>query len=146
MSELTNSVSLVGNVGAAPVARATTSDGKPIVGFAIAQSVLGQDPGTGKLIQKGTQWFQVSAFGRLAERVLGGLKKGDLVCVNGELRASTYTTKDGEKRSSVEIVAADVIKAERITRNGASPMPNFDDFDETHVSDAVAAGGPEAGA
>ncbi|MGK5083735.1 single-stranded DNA-binding protein [Bdellovibrionota bacterium FG-1] len=149
MSMLTNQVSLVGNVGANPVARARTRDGKPVVGFAIAQSVLGSEPETGKLVQKSTQWFQVSSFGRLAEKILGSVKKGDLVMVKGELRMSAYTGKEGEKRSAVEIVAFDVCKVERLhtlkvaaegwnnlglpTRD-VPPGPAFDEWDEATIA------------
>jgi single-strand DNA-binding protein len=149
MSTLTNQVSLVGNVGAPPIARARTRDGKPVVGFAIAQSVLGSEPETGKLIQKSTQWFQVSSFGRLAEKILGSVKKGDLIMVKGELRMSTYTGKEGEKRSAVEIVAFDVCKVERLhtlkvaldgwsnlglPTQEAPPGPTFDEWDEATIA------------
>lgn len=144
MSALSNQVSLIGNVGANPVARAKTRDGKPVVGFAIAQSIMGTERETGNLVHKGTQWFQVSAFGHLAEKVLGCLNKGDLVQIKGELRMSTYTGKDGEKRSSVEIAAFDICKVERLSTRRVpvegwektalpttevGPGPSFDEWD-----------------
>jgi len=149
MSALNNQVSVIGNVGAAPVARAKTRDGTPIVGFAIAQSVMAMDAVTSKPVQKRAQWFQVSCFARLAEKVLGGVSKGDLVLVTGELRASSYTGKDGEKRSAVEIVAFDVCKVERLRvrrvpvdgwdglglpTQEMAPGPTFDEWDEAAIA------------
>ncbi len=47
-----------------------------------------------------TQWFWVTAFGKLAEAMAEHLRKSDGVAISGELRVNTY---DGKER--VELIA-----------------------------------------
>ncbi len=48
----------------------------------------------------GTQWFWVTAFGKLAETMVKKLVKGDGVAISGELRSSTHNDKE-----RVELIA-----------------------------------------
>lgn len=115
-----NQVMLIGNLGADPESRGKTKSDRTIANFAIAQTILGRDAGNQKLVNKGTQWFQVSCFSGLADRVCASLKKGDLVLVSGELKARSYTHSSGEKRVAVEVVGSDVFRIERL-KSFASP-------------------------
>lgn len=47
---------------------------------------------------RGTVWRQE------AENVAESLKKGDEVTITGKLKTESYTTKDGEKKSNVELI------------------------------------------
>ena len=47
-------------------------------------------------------------FGKLAEVIATHLKKGRQVYVEGRLTVNEFTTKQGEKRSKVEITAQQV--------------------------------------
>jgi single-strand DNA-binding protein len=114
MSTLNNFVRLIGNVGAAPEARGKTNEGKLIVSFAIAQNVSGLDPKTRERVRKDPQWFHVSCFASLAERVLATLKKGDLIQVTGEMKAKQYKTRNGESRRAFEVIAEDILRIERL--------------------------------
>lgn len=140
MSAVTNQVSIIGNVGAAPVERAKTRDGAAVVSFAVAQTVSVPDSKTGQWTPKPPQWFQVSCFGSLAERARAHLQKGDHVLVLGELRSQTYTTKTGERRTAVEISASDVLRVERLRKPTAHASetetivaPSFDEWTDTAV-------------
>ncbi len=138
MSSPSNNVVIIGNVGAAPVERAKTRDGKSIVGFAIAQSLTSIDAGTGKPTHKGSQWFQVTCFASLADRVRNQLNKGELVLIVGELKSTSYTTKSGEPRTGIEISASDVLRVARLRRPDAekaappegNDVPAFDEWNE----------------
>lgn len=55
-----------------------------------------------------TMWFKVVAFGTKAEAIADTFKKGDTVVVVGELAQSTYTDKEGNEKTSMEITAKEV--------------------------------------
>ena len=41
-----------------------------------------------------TDWFTITAFGKLAEAIAKNLQKGDGIAVRGELRTKTYEGKE----------------------------------------------------
>ena len=55
-----------------------------------------------------TEWFRISAWGRLAETCNQFLTKGRQVYVEGRLSSRTYETRDGQTRFVNEITANDV--------------------------------------
>ena len=55
-----------------------------------------------------TMWFKVVAFGAKAEAIADNFKKGDSVVVVGEMAQSTYTDKEGNEKTSMEITAREV--------------------------------------
>lgn len=55
-----------------------------------------------------TEWFQVSAFGRLGDICNQYLAKGRQVYVEGRLRGRSYSDRDGQPRYSLEINAGNV--------------------------------------
>jgi single-strand DNA-binding protein len=141
---LNNQISVIGNVGGSPEIRGKTRGDKLIVGFGIAQSMSGIDPQTQERVRKEPQWFQVSCFAGLAERVQANLKKGDLVLVSGELKARTYKNQAGEKRSAVEITAFDVFKVQRLpSAKMRTEAPKGSDESEEEPALEVASDGGE---
>jgi single-strand DNA-binding protein len=147
--QIRNQIQVIGNVGQEPEQRGKTREGKPVVVFSIAQNVMGTDPKTGDRVPREPQWFQVSCFASLAERVQANLKKGNLVLVAGELKARNYTNRGGEKRVGFEILAADVIRVERLRSKSEAPTvtagadaapsgeeaaPAFDEWSDDRIS------------
>ena len=55
-----------------------------------------------------TMWFKVVAFGTKAEAVADTFRKGDTVLVTGELAQNTYTDKEGNEKTSMEITAKEI--------------------------------------
>ena len=53
-------------------------------------------------------WLSVVAWRSLATQVEKYVKKGSLVLVSGRLSVDTYTDKQNQKQTGVEIVALDV--------------------------------------
>ena len=98
-----NKVILVGNLGADPETRYSTS-GSAITQIRIATSESWKDKQTGEQ-QERTEWHRVKFFGRLAEIAGEYLRKGSQVYVEGSLRTDKYTDKDGIERYSTDIVA-----------------------------------------
>jgi single-strand DNA-binding protein len=54
--------------------------------------------------KEGTEWINVTAFGKLAEVVAQYLSKGSQVFVQGKMKTEKYT-KDGIDRYSTKIIA-----------------------------------------
>ena len=55
-----------------------------------------------------TMWFKVVAFGTKAEAIADTFRKGDTVLVTGEMAQNTYTDKEGNEKTSMEITAKEV--------------------------------------
>jgi single-strand DNA-binding protein len=99
-----NKVYLKGRVGNDPKSSAT-STGKIKCGFSVATDESWTDKdGTKKTV---TDWSNVVVWGWLAEAVAQGVKKGDLVRVEGKLKTRSYD-QDGVKKWITEVVADDV--------------------------------------
>jgi len=57
---------------------------------------------------KQTQWFNLVFWNAKADEAVSVIKKGAEIAVEGKLVSQIYTTKDGQKRYSTEIVVQDV--------------------------------------
>ena len=56
-----------------------------------------------------SHFFEIKVFGRLAERVVPQLGKGDLILVEGRLHQDKWNDKEtGEPRSKIRVVALDI--------------------------------------
>ena len=58
--------------------------------------------------QEQTSFFNVVCWGQLGENAAATLTKGSRVVVSGRLEQRSYETKEGEKRSVVEVVADEI--------------------------------------
>ena len=106
MARGVNKVILIGNLGADPETRYTSS-GTAITSLRIATSEQWTDKQSGER-QERTEWHRVKLFGKLAEIAGEYLKKGRQVYIEGSLRTDKYTDKDGIERFSTDIVANDM--------------------------------------
>ena len=98
-----NHVTIIGNLTKAPDMRQTTS-GKNVCSFTVAVNRRFKDAQGNAM----TDFFNVVAWGKLAELCGRYLDKGRKCCVMGELQNRSYETKDGSKRTITEIVAEQV--------------------------------------
>lgn len=103
MARGVNKVILIGNLGADPETRYTAS-GSAITSVSLATSENWKDKQTGEA-QERTEWHRVKFFGRLAEIAGEYLKKGRQVYIEGSIRSSKYTDKEGVERWSTDIIA-----------------------------------------
>ncbi len=97
-----NKVILIGNLGAAPEVKYLSS-GTTVANFRMATSENRTNRSGEKTTY--TEWHRIVAFGRLAEICGEYLNKGKQVYIEGRLRTRTWEDKDGNKRSTTEIVA-----------------------------------------
>jgi single-strand DNA-binding protein len=61
------------------------------------------------VLQDRTEWFRVSAWGRLGESCSTHLKKGREVYIEGKMRTDEWTDKEGVARSR-QTIRAEVVK------------------------------------
>lgn len=100
-------VTIVGNCTRDPELRFTNA-GMAVVNFGVATNFRKMNRQTNEWEEEEPTFYNVSAFQQLAENAAETLTKGSRVLVVGRLRQRSYTTQDGETRSSLEIVADDL--------------------------------------
>ncbi len=101
-----NKVQIIGNLGADPEMRFTPS-GAAVTNFRVAVNRTRRGPDGNNVDE--TEWFRVVAWEKLAETCNEYLRKGNSVYVEGRLQSRKYTDRDGVERTSVEIVANEMI-------------------------------------
>lgn len=99
-----NRVTISGNLGRDPELRATAS-GTQVLSFPVCVSTRVKRNGQW---EDKPNWVDVTMFGQRAESVSRYLQKGAHVTVAGRLNQSTWETKDGQKRSKLEVVCEDI--------------------------------------
>jgi len=99
---MVNKVILVGRLGRDPEGR-YLPDGTLVVSFSVATDENRKNKDGER--QKKTEWHRVVAFGKLAEICEQYLSKGVLVYIDGQLQTRSWEGKDGNKRSTTEVVA-----------------------------------------
>ncbi len=104
MARSLNQVTLMGNLTRDPELRQTPS-GQSVTSFSLALNRSYKDS-TGEW-QEATDYVDIVAWGPLAERVSQYLFKGRRCLVQGRLQSRNWE-QDGQKRSKVEVLAADV--------------------------------------
>ena len=124
MSRGLNKVMIIGRLGRDPEMRYTPS-GRPVTTFTIATSRSWNTSEGGRRTE--TEWFNIVAWGSLAEICKQYLNKGQQVYVEGRLQTRQWEDSEGVKHTSTEIVANEMIMlGERRDANQA-PM----DFEAT---------------
>ena len=106
MSRGLNKVQIIGHLGKEPEMRYTPS-GKPVTTFSVAVS-RSWNSADGERHSE-TEWFNVVAWGSLAEICKGHLTKNQQVYIDGRLQTRQWEDSAGNKRSSTEIVANEMI-------------------------------------
>ncbi len=103
MARGVNKVILVGNLGADPDKRVTSS-GATITTLSVATSESWRDKQSGEQ-QERTEWHRVKMFGKLGDIAADYLTKGRQVYIEGSIRTDKYTDKQGIERYSTDIIA-----------------------------------------
>ena len=106
MSRGLTKVQIIGHLGKDPEMRYTPS-GKPVTTFSVAVS-RSWNSADGERHSE-TEWFNVVAWGNLAEICKQYLVKGQQVFVEGRLQTRRWDDKEGQKHTSVEIVANEMM-------------------------------------
>ncbi|WP_297288983.1 single-stranded DNA-binding protein [uncultured Flavonifractor sp.] len=99
-----NRIILMGRLARDPELRHTQT-GTPVASFRLAVDRDFKDKTTG---EKATDWIDVVAWRQTAEFVSRFLTKGRMAVVEGRLQMRDWTDRDGNKRTSAEVVADNV--------------------------------------
>ncbi len=97
-----NKVILIGNLGRDPELR-QTQGGQSVAEFSLATTEKWRDRNGEQ--QERTEWHRIVVWGPQAETAAKYLSKGRSVYVEGRLQYRDWTDKDGNKRTTTEIVA-----------------------------------------
>ena len=94
-----NTVTITGNLTRDPVLKEINDGETNVVSFGVGRSR--KKPGDGGRV---SEYYEVEAWGTLAENITKSLNKGDPVCVTGKLRFDQYEVDD-VKRNRIYLVA-----------------------------------------
>lgn len=106
MAKGLNKVMIIGRLGQDPRMRYTPS-GKPVASFSVGAS-RSWTSSNGERRQE-TEWFNVVAWGHLAEICNRYLSKGRRVYVEGRLQTRGWEDDEGKKHYRTELVANEMI-------------------------------------
>jgi len=101
-----NKVMVIGNVGRDPEMRYIPS-GKPVTSFSVATTRSWTNSDGER--REETEWFNVVAWGNLAEICKQHLRKDQQVYVEGRLQTRSWEDHQGKKRFRTELVANEMI-------------------------------------
>ena len=133
MCQCLNKVMLIGFLGDAPELK-FSQQGKPVCTFSLAVNERWKDPQGAP--RERLEWFQVVCFARLAEVCGEYLNKGRHVYLEGRLQTRKWKGPEGEKRSTIEVVANQMQILDRAPKNGngakaAEPSKPAEPVDES---------------
>ena len=118
-------VTVIGNLTSDPELRFTPS-GAAVASFTVASSSRLLDKTTNEWKDGESVFMRCSVWRQYAENVAESLTKGTRVIVSGRLRQRSYETREGEKRTVMELEVEDVgpalryatAKVNRVQRQG----------------------------
>lgn len=119
-----NKVMVIGYLGRDPEMR-YTPNGRSVVSFSIACDRSWKNADGEK--QKETDWFNVVAWGDLAEICNKYLSKGSQAYIEGRIQTRTWQDNEGQQRTSVDIVAQQVLLLNKKKESNLDGIE--DDFD-----------------
>ncbi|TAK11670.1 MAG: single-stranded DNA-binding protein [Anaerolineae bacterium] len=106
MSRGLNKVMIIGHLGRDPEMRYTPS-GRPVTTFSVA-TTRNWKTAEGER-RESTEWFNIVAWGSLAEICKEHLVKGQQVYIDGRLQTRRWDDDEGNKRQTTEIVAREMV-------------------------------------
>lgn len=95
-------ITVIGNLTADPELR-FTQNGVAVANFTIASTPRTFDRASNEWKDGEPLFLRASVWREFAEHVAGSLTKGARVIATGRLRQRSYETKEGEKRTSIEL-------------------------------------------
>jgi single-strand DNA-binding protein len=106
MSRGLNKVMIIGRLGRDPEMRYTPS-GRPVTTFSVATNRSWTSSDGEK--HTDSEWFNIVTWGNLAEICNQFLAKGQQVYIEGRLQSRQWEDQEGNKHTSVEINANEMI-------------------------------------
>lgn len=121
-------ITIVGNLTADPELRWTQS-GSPVASFTIASTPRSFDRQSGEWKDGDTLFMRCTAWREMAENIAETLRKGSRTVVRGRLVQRSFETREGDRRTVVELQADEVAVSLRharaqVTRTGGQTQPD----------------------
>lgn len=132
-----NRVNITGNLTRDPELRATAG-GTQILAFGVAVNDRRKNPQTGAW-EDVPNFVDCIVFGQRAEAVSRFISKGSKVAIEGKLRYSSWETKEGDRRSKLEVIVDEIDFMSRQGQQVTSPAA-----EAAKVADTPAYGTPRA--
>lgn len=136
-----NRVNITGNLTRDPELRATAG-GTQILAFGVAVNDRRKNPQTGAW-EDVPNFVDCIVFGQRAEAVSRFISKGSKVAIEGKLRFSSWETKDGDRRSKLEVVVDEIDFLSRQGQQVTSPAAEAAKVADTPIYGAPRAPEPE---
>jgi single-strand DNA-binding protein len=124
-------ISIVGNVGSDAELK-VTPNGYKVASFSVAVTPRNQK--NGEWADGDTMWFRCFVWGDNAASAAVAIHKGQKVFVDGRFKTDSYTSKEGELRTTLEVTVdkygvvppkvADAVSAP-ITKTDEDPIGDF---------------------
>ncbi len=102
-----NTMTVVGNLTTDPEVR-FTANGTAVANFTIASSPRVFDKDKGEWRDGDTLFLRCVVWQQSAEHLADSLTKGSRVIVTGRLRQRSFETREGEKRTGVELLVDEI--------------------------------------
>jgi single-strand DNA-binding protein len=118
MSRSLNKAQIIGNLGADPEIRSTTS-GTRVATLSVATSRSWNDREGQR--QEKTEWHRVVCWDKLAEICEKYLKRGDRVYIDGSIEYRQWEGQDGQTKYTTEIRAREMIMLGGSGDSGGEP-------------------------
>lgn len=126
-----NKVMIIGNLGRDPEMRYTPS-GRPVTTFSVGAS-RSWNSSDGERHSE-TEWFNIVAWSNLAEICKQYLTKGQQVYIEGRLQSRRWEDKEGNKHTTIEIVASEMMM---LGERRDAMHPSTDEFPDDEASSHV---------
>jgi single-strand DNA-binding protein len=147
-------ITVVGNLTADPELR-YTQNGLAVANFTIASTPRTFDRQANEWKDGEALFLRASVWREFAEHVAGSLTKGSRVIAQGRLKQRSYETKEGEKRTSIELeideigpslryATAQVTRAASSGGGGGQPRQQAQVADEPWSTPGSSSGGGDA--
>lgn len=120
-------LTIIGNLTDAPELRYTPA-GAAVANFTVASTPRTYDKTEGKWVDGEALFLRCNIWRQAAENVAETLTRGARVMVTGTLRSRSFETKEGEKRTVMELAADEVgvslqfatAKINKVSRSGGN--------------------------
>jgi single-strand DNA-binding protein len=130
-------ITVVGNLTSDPELR-YTQRGDAVANFTIASTPRTFDRASNDWKDGDALFLRASVWKEFAEHVAGSLTKGSRVVATGRLKQRSYETKEGEKRTSIELEVDEIgpslryatAQVTRAAGGGGGPRPQASAVEE----------------
>lgn len=103
-----NKVILIGRLGQKPEVRVLPQIDRSIARFSLATNEKSYNPTTSESTMR-TEWHRIVVWGKQAEFCEKYLEQGKQVLIEGKLRTRSWQDRDGNKRTTTEIEAFNIV-------------------------------------